>query len=255
MGSGLNSFKRFFRAAAVLTAAALLFCACAGADPVWPENTDGQRMLKSYMMQVDRFLQEQGERPVNSLFEAYAGFEVFGITDQPDALMPEGVEITAQLFRDGINTIQVRVSYIPRFSQIAAAFLRALNPEGMTTAEAKATPERRARQALDSPENSFEDEVEPLNGSMPRVYYAYYPNEYRDGVNWIQMTIVFPLAGSWDGESIGGGAAATKGPDTYSDHASDYEGYYSQDDYSHYDYFSTPTPEPDSAAADGFPEW
>jgi 2-isopropylmalate synthase len=29
-----------------------------------------------------------------------------------------------------------------------------------------------------------------------------------------------------------------------------YEGYYSKDDYSHFDIFTTPTPEPDSAAAE-----
>ena len=244
---------RFFRRAAAVLAAALLFCAPAGADPSWPEDTEGQRALKGYMVYVDSFLREQGELNINSLFEAYTGFEVFGITSQPDAMTPEGVEITAQLFRDGINSIQVRVNYIPRFSQIAAAFLRALNPEGMTMAEAKATPDARAKQAMNNPDNSFEDTVEPLNGTTPRVYYAYYPNQYHDGVNWIQMTIIFPLAGSWDGETLGGGATATKGPDTYSDHADDYEGYYSQDDYTHYDFFTTPTPEPDSAAGDGFP--
>ena len=253
MGSGLMLLRRLFRAAAAMTAAALLFCGAGLADPAWPENTEGQRALKSYMVWVDTFLREQKEQPVNSLFEAYPAFEVFGITDQPDALLPEGVEITARLTQDAVSSVQVRVSYVPRFSQIAAAFIRALSPETMTMAEAKAEPERRASQAISNPENSFEDAVDELNGTVPRAYYAYYPNQYRDGVNWMQMTLIFPLADSWDGESIGGGAAATRGPDTYSDHADDYEGYYSEDDYSHYEVFSTETPEPDSAAGDGFP--
>ncbi len=238
-----------------LTAAALLFvlitglCIPAGADIVWPENTEGQRILRDYVALADTFLQEQGELPVNSLFEAYPGFEVFGITDQPDAAVPEGVEITAQLFADGINTLQVRVSFVPRFPQIAAAFIRALNPE-MSMEEALATPKRRAKTAQEKPEDSFEDQVEALNGTVPYIYYAYYPDQYHDGVSWIQMTIVFPMAGYWDGSSILNGETATRGPDTYSGHASDYEGYYAEDDYTHYDYVTTPSPEPDSAVYD-----
>ncbi len=237
-------------AAALLCALMTLLLTPAGADIVWPENTEGQKMLKRYVETADGFLLEQGEQAVNSLFEAYPGFEVFGITDQPNAEVPEGVEITAQLFPDSINTLQLRVSYIPRFDRIAAAFIRALNPD-MSMEEALSTPRRRAQKAMDRPEDSFEDEVEELNGTMPYVYYAYYPDQYHDGVSWMQMTIVFPMAGYWDGSSLLTGETATKGPDTYSDHAEDYEGYYSQDDYSHYEFFTTPTPEPDSAAGEG----
>ncbi len=256
MGSRLSRFLRHLSGPAALLAAAVLLlfpCIRAGADPAWPENTVGQMKLKAYVETANAFLREQGETAVNSLFEAYAGFAVFGITDQPDEMTPEGVEITAQLFQEDINTLQLRVSYIPRFSQIAAAFIRALNPDGMTTAEAKETPEKWAKKALKNPEDSFEEEVEELNGTMPRIYYAYYPNQYHDGVSWIQMTIVFPLAGIWDGEGIDDAETATRAPDTYSGYAENYEGYFSEDDYSHYEFFTTPTPEPDSAAVDGFP--
>ena len=41
-------------------------------------------------------MQEQGEQPVNSLFESYRSFAVFGITDTMDSETPEGVEITAR---------------------------------------------------------------------------------------------------------------------------------------------------------------
>ena len=225
----------------------------AAAEPVWPEDTEGQKMLKAYVEIANGFLQEQGEQKINSLFEAYTGLEVFGITGQPDAEIPEGVEITAKLFQTSINSLEVRVSYVPRFPQIAAAFIRALTPENMSMKEALEEPTRKAKQAMNNPENSFEDQVEELNGTMPYVYYAYYPNQYSDGVSWMQMTIIFPLDGYWDGSGIGKGETATKGPDTYSGSSREYEGYFSQDDYSHYEYFTTPTPEPDSAAGDGFP--
>ncbi len=225
----------------------------AGAEPAWPEETEGQKMLKAYVEIANGFLQEQGEGKINSLFEAYTGFEVFGITSQPDSVIPEGVEITAKLFPTSINSLEVRVNYIPRFPQVAAAFIRALTPESMSMQEALEEPTRKAKRAQNNPEDSFEDEVEELNGTMPYVYYAYYPNQYSDGVDWIQMTIIFPLSGYWDGIGIGKGETATKGPDTYSGADQGYEGYFSRDDYSHYEYFTTPTPEPDSAAGDGFP--
>jgi hypothetical protein len=106
------------------------------------------------------------------------------------------------------------------------------------------------QRAASAPETSFEDQVEDLNGTVPYIYYAYYPNQYHDGVSWLQMTIVFPLEGYWDGRETVTGSEVTRGPDNYSDHSEDYEGYDSDDDYTHYEIFSTPTPEPDSAAAE-----
>ncbi|MBQ9251249.1 MAG: hypothetical protein IJ188_01260 [Clostridia bacterium] len=222
----------------------------AQADIHWPENTEGQRILKSYVETANRFLIEQGEPGVNSLFEAYASFEVLGITDLPEAETPEKVEITAQLFASSINSLEVRVSDLSRFPRIAASFLQALAPETTTREEALKVPTQRMQKAAKNPENSFEDQVEVLNGTVPYVYYAYYPNQYRDGVNWIQMTIIFPLEGYWDGLGVQSGSEATRGPDTYSDHSEDYEGYASEDDYTHYEIFLTATPEPDSAAAE-----
>ena len=221
----------------------------AAAEIAWPEDTEGQRMLKRYAEQVNRYLIEQGEPGLNSLFEAYPGFEVFGITALPGAEIPEGVEITAQLFPGTINRVEVRVSDFARFPRIAASFLQALMP-GMTREEALTVPTQRMQRAAQAPGNSFEDDEEQLNGTVPYVYYAYAPNEYHDGVNWLQMTIVFPLEGTWDGSGLLYGAETTKAPDTYSDHSSDYDGYDSQDDYVHYEIFMTATPEPDSAAGE-----
>ena len=64
------------------------------------------------------------------------------------------------------------------------------------------------------------------------------------------MTIVFPMEGYWDGYGILSGTEETRGPDTYSDHSADYEGYDSDDDFVHYEVFLTATPEPDSAASE-----
>lgn len=232
-----------------LLLALLLSAAPVGlADPVWPENTEAQRLLNSYVASVNELLVQQGEMPINSLFEAYASFEVFGITNLPDADVPESVEITVKLFASSINSLELRVSYLPRFPRIAAAFLAALNPASISLDQAIKEPTRRMEKALAAPQNSFQDSVEELNGTVPYVYYGYFPNQYDDGVSWIQMTIIFPMEGFWDGQSYQQGASATKGPLTYDDYDRSYEGYFSEDPYSHYETFTTPTPEPDSAA-------
>ena len=89
-------------------------------------------------------------------------------------------------------------------------------------------------------------EVIDLQGSQPRAYFAYYPNQYGDGKSWLQMTLIFARPGSEEaGLSL---ADATPAP-----HADEeYEGYFSQDNYSHFEIFATPTPEPDSAAMEGW---
>ena len=178
----------------------------------------------------------------------------------PNAETPEGMEITAKLYYDSINSIEIRVDEIERFPVIAGAFIRALYPESMSAEAAMKAPADRAKLALENPENSFVDEVEELNGTVPRTYYAYLPDQYHDGVNWIQLTIIFPLAGYWEPNgTIIDGATPTKAPDVTSDHDPEYEGYYSQDPYLHYEFFTTPTPEPDSPAGEeetglgGFP--
>lgn len=221
------------------------------AEMPWKENTPGQKILRAYITDVNTFLAEQGENEVNSVFEMYDRFAELGITAENTAEIPEGVEITVSLHHDTINTLTLRVNDVTRFPRIAAAFLRAVNPEEMTLQEALEKPSERAGKAAANPANSFEDEIEDLNGTVPRVYYAYYPDQYHDGVNWIQMTIVFPLAEYWGGEGkIQSGETPTKGPDTYSGNDAEYEGYFSSDDYRHLEVFTTPTPEPDSPAGE-----
>lgn len=218
----------------------------------WPEDTAGERMLKNYIDQANIFLLEQGEPGINSLFEAYRTTVVFGITAYPDAQVPESVEITAKLYENSINTLQVRVSDFSRFPRIAASFIRALTPENVSMEAALEIPTRRMQQAAKSPKNSFEDQVETLNGTVPYIYYQYYPNQYHDQVNWLQMTILFPMEGYWDGTNILSGSQVTRAPKADENYSADYEGYDSEDDYVHYEFFVTATPEPDSAAAEDY---
>ncbi len=220
--------------------------------PGFPENTAGQRMLKQYAEQANLFLIQQGELGINSVFEAQRSMVVFGITSQPGEFLPEGVEITAMLYENSINTLQVRVNDFSRFPRIAASFIRALTPDSMSMKEALDEPTKRMQKASKAPKNSFADQVETLNGTVPYIYYAYYPNQYHEEVNWLQMTIVFPMEGYWDGRSIQSGTQVTDAPWVDEDQDADYEGYDSQDDYVHYEIFVTPTPEPDSAAAESY---
>ena len=241
---------RVIRRGFLLLLIGLLLQGTASSEIRWPTETAGQRMLEAYVKQANEFLIQQGEPGINSLFEAYRSFEVFGITDLPEQEIPEQVEITAQLFENSINSLEVRVSDPGRFPRIAASFIRALTPETMSMNDALTVPTQRMQKAAKAPGHSFEDQVESLNGTVPYIYYGYFPNQYNDGRNWLQMTIIFPMEGYWDGMGILSGTQVTRGPDTYSDHSSDYEGYDSEDDYVHYEIFMTPTPEPDSAAAE-----
>ena len=63
------------------------------------------------------------------------------------------------------------------------------------------------------------------------------------------MTIILPMAGEWDGYGMILGTSDEK---EYVDEDADpdYEGYFREDDYTHFEVFATATPEPDSAAAE-----
>ena len=91
-----------------------------------------------------------------------------------------------------------------------------------------------------------------MNGTIPRTYYAYKPNQYRDGIDWIQLTLIYPRAGEWDGEGLILGTEdedkANLLPEEEGD--PDYDGFFNTDDYIHFEVFTTATPEPDSAAAE-----
>lgn len=218
---------------------------------VWPDQTPGQVQLKEYIARVNANLASLGQTEINAMFECYTGFAALGATALPDAAMPEDVELTFMLHPDCLNTLQLRVSTPEKFAAIAGSCIQAVSPDAVTLQEAMADPTRYMDKAISQPGNSFEDFVETLNGPSPRMYYAYYPNQYSDGVNWLQMTLVFPQGGM---AATGVYATETPPPDShayYDDNdETGYEGY-DYDGGTHLEIFTTATPEPDSAAAEG----
>lgn len=236
------------RTAAVILAL-LLAVNSAAAELQWLETTPALQILKKYTENTNRLLAENGETPINSLFACYPGETVMGITAEDNAEIPEGVEITVELYYDSLNTLQLRVNDLDRFPAIASALIQALYGENMTREEAARIPEERVRKARENPGDSFEEPADEMNGNMPQIYYAYEPNAYLSGQSCMQMTIIFPIAGEWDGSGmiLGTNEQGLSVPD---DADPDYEGYYSRDDYNHFEVFSTATPEPDSAAAE-----
>ncbi len=238
--------RRLFAAMAALT----LIPGIALGAAEWRTDTPAQTILKDYIGKANAILADQGEQEINTLFEIYNPLAVLGITSMPDAETPEGVEITVRMLYDSIDRLELRVNSTDRFPTIAGALIQALYGESMTADDARKVPSERAKKAANNPANSFEEPVEELNGVKPQVYYAYYPDQYHDGVSWMQMTIVFPLPGTWDGDGMITVSTSTSMPDIDQDAQEGYEGYYSRDDYEHFETFVTPTPEPDSAAAE-----
>ena len=233
----------------MILTALILIPVIALAGMQWRDDTPALKILKNYTENINKLLTEAGEQPINSLFSCFPAETVMGITAEDNAEIPEGVEITVELYYETLNTLQLRVNDPDRFPAIAAAILRALYGESMTQEDAVSIPAERAKKAKQAPDSSFEEPVDDMNGSMPRVYYAYKPNEYHDGVNWLQMTLIFPLAGEWDGAGL---ILGTEEDGEYvpEDADPDYEGFMRTDDYTHLEVFSTATPEPDSAAAE-----
>lgn len=221
----------------------------ASADIAWPEETNGQKVLKQYIESVNSFLTQQGETPVNSGFDIYPGFAVLGITHSDNADVPEDVEITVKLNDDTIDSLELIVRDIPRFPAIASSFLRALFQNADSATDEISVPSQKAAQVIRDPDTSFGEEIYEDKGNAPRIYYNYIPKNY-DEKSWLVMTIIFPHIDSWDGSDILTiqDEEKTYIPDEEVGEA--YEGYYSKDDYSHFDIFTTPTPEPDSAAAE-----
>ena len=221
---------------------ALLLPVAAMAELTWPANlTAGQAELKAYIELVNQNQSLQSRGWVNSLFECYPTFATMGMTILDMAEIPEGVELTFTMEGDHLDTLQLRVDDPTRFAALAASCIQAASPDVTTLEEALKDPTYHANKAIEAPANSFEDTVDTLNGPAPRVYYAYYPNQYRDGVNWLQMTLIFPLPGYGDAA-----VAATQTPPP-ADPTLEYEGY-DYDGGTHLEIFTTPTPEPDSPA-------
>ncbi len=239
--------KRGFLTAAVIC---VMLLQAAFGELAWVTDTPGQQRLKTYIETANEYLEKQGEMPVNRIFELYPGIATLGIVRDSKAEAPEDVEITVSLLNDRMNILQLRVSDGDRFPAIAASMIMALYRENITEEAAIAVPADRAEQAKKEPKNSFVEEYEELSGSIPRFYYAYYPDQYHDGKNWLQMTMIFPMDSEWKGSDMIIGNTYVRGIDPESGVSEDYEGYYSDDEFTHFEVFATATPEPDSAAAE-----
>ena len=215
------------------------------AELQWPRlDTAGQEQLRDYVSRVNDNLQSQGRQPINAIFEMYETFVTMGISASD---IPEGVELTFLLGTDGVGTLQLRVSDAGQFASLAAACIQACSPTAITLETALAEVNSYVQRTLEAPYTAFADAVDTLQGTAPRLYYAYYPNQYSDNVDWRQITLVFPLPGSEDAPlAVTPEPPAGPGDDSnevYSMNTRTYDA-----DYQHYEVFVTPTPEPDSAA-------
>jgi len=237
--------KRF----ATLLLVLMMTLSCALAELSWPRaGTDGQKALQSYVEQVNLNLAAQGLPQVNSIFEYYETFATMGVTAQDNADVAEGVEMTFLMDASGLKRLQLRVSDMNRFAAVAAACIQAASPSAIALNDAQADPAQYVRRAQSAPYTLFEDEIVEQQGSSPRTYYAYYPDQYFDGVNWMQLTLIFPLPGSADAA-----IAVTPEPEaapTDSDDEMYGTNTYYDEDFQHLEIFLTPTPEPDSAASE-----
>ena len=232
------------------------------------DTTPAQKMLKSYMENVNNFLLINGEMPINKIFDQTNSVVEMGITLTDDAFIPEGVTVTVHLYYDQLWYMLVRVNNenLARFPRIAGAFVRALNPNTMTQEESMKTATARVQKVYQNPDISFEDykydkyedrETSILNGERPQTYYAYYPDQYKEKVrvDWMELMIVFPISQFWDVENGVVTDSSETNTQKYVDEngqdipessfADDEEG-----NYAHIETFATPTPEPDSAAGE-----
>lgn len=235
--------------------AALLLCllmmTSALAEIEWPASlTTGQAALRNYVDRVNLTLTQMGAGVIDMRYELYATFASLGM-DGAD--MPDTVEMYFLLGDEGLHSLTLRLCDPDRFEKVAAACLAAAS-SATTQEEAQQLTASYAdvlrkdlKDRQSDPESamthSFEEDVVDLQGSQPRAYFAYYPDQYGDGKNWLQMTLIFSQPGSQSGAvSAPGATPAPASQDT------EYEGYFSQDNYTHLEIFATPTPEPDSAA-------
>lgn len=241
------------KAAALLLCLRLL-CSAAMADIAWPSGlSNGQAALCNYVENVNLTLTQMDAGVIDIVYELYSAFASLGM-DGADS--PETVEMYFLLGEDGLHSLTLRLCDADRFERVSAACLHATSPMSIPLADAQTLTARyaavmRADQAAAQADptsimtHSFEEAVVDLQGSQPRAYFAYYPNQYGDGRSWLQMTLIFARPGS--GDSALAVTGTTPAPET-SDGEDELTGYFAQDNYSHLETFVTPTPEPDSAA-------
>ncbi len=232
---------------AALALALILACSCTLAELTWPEEVNpAQAALRAYVETLNDTLTVWNQPTINSIFEYYPAFVSMGVTALDNAEVAEGVELSFSLEVDRIWTLQLRMNDPERFANMAGACIQATSPKSISTEDARKDPVAYVDRVQAAPLSPFEDEIVLTPTSALRTFYAYYPNQYHDGVNWLQLTIVFPLPGTQD-PSVAVTPlpefAPQEGEDEYGNETNAY-----LDGYGQYDIFVTASPEPDSAA-------
>lgn len=231
--------------------AALLLClmmitAAALADIAWPEGlTPGQVQLQSYIARVNEALASTGGGTIDVLHGLYprlADLGMDGVTlpEDPFAVYDPPAEISVIYSEEGIHSLVLRMQDPDRFAIVAAACIHAASPGAVSLQAARTITDAYAGSVRSAPNRSFQEDVNDIQGAQPRAYFAYYPNQFMDEHNWLQLTLVFARPGSADASVIV--PASTPAPESG-------DGVWlSQDNYTHLEVFASPTPEPDSAA-------
>lgn len=232
---------------AALLLSLLMMLSAAQADMEWPETlTASQTHLQAYVTLANETLASLGAGEIDMRYELLNTFASLGMDG---AALPEGyspgfvlpVEMYFTMADEGLHKLELRMHDADRFASIAAACLHASSPVGVPLEQAQQIISGYVSRIKAAPTDSFEEDVVELQGASPRAYFAYYPNQFGDQYNWLQMTLIFPRPGS-EGALL---LSATPAPSSNDDM---YEGYFAEDNYTHLEVFTTPTPEPDSAA-------
>lgn len=232
--------------------AALLLCvlmmtAIAVAEITWPEPlTPGQTQLKDYVARVNESLAVKGGGQIDVLYSLYSTLASFGmdgleLPEDPFAEFDPPSEISFRLSSEGLHSLTLRMQDPDRFALVVAACLYASSPTAVTYEQAYDIAGAYAASVKANPNRGFEEEVSDLQSTQPRAYFAYYPDQFKDQHNWLQLTLIFARPGYPDAPLFL--AVSTPAPDSAEDGV-----WLSDDNYSHLDIFVTPTPEPDSAA-------
>lgn len=237
---------------AVCLVLCLLLPGAAGAELALSGTSPAQAALSAYLAEVNALLQAQGQPVLNSVFMDTPSMVVVGATAEAGAEVPEEVELTFTLDGASVSTLQLRCTTPGQFLYLAAACIQAASPASPWEEVLKRVQPYTDAVRSD-PTSSFEETIILQQGTAPRMYFAYYPNQFQDDVSWLQMTLIFPLPGYADdaltavSPAVPGGqdeAAATPAVEGA------YSGYMSDDSYIHLETSPVVTPEPDSPAGE-----
>lgn len=224
----------------------------AQAELALSSGTPAQAQLMDYLTAVNGLLAQQGQRQINSVFMDFPTSVVVGVTQESGAEVPEEVEMTFTLDGNCVNRLELRCSDADAFLYLAAACIQAASPLSDW-----AEVVRRVQPYVDAVRadatSSFEETVNALQGTAARMYFAYLPNQFQDNVNWLQMTLIFPLSG-YQEDALAVQTPAPNADVTVSEAEAEadglYSGYLSEDSYIHLETSPVVTPEPDSPAGE-----